>query len=47
MDELPYDEMWEDDQIWLPLMLGGFRFNATFRYDAANRHVNSFEIASP
>jgi len=47
LDGLPYAEMWEDDLYWLPLMLRGVRFNATFRYDAANRHVTSFEITSP
>jgi len=27
-------------------MLRGIRFNATFAYDAANRHVTGFAIAS-
>jgi len=43
----PYDEMWEDDRFWLPLMLMGKKFNATFRYDRANRRVIGFEISSP
>jgi len=47
LGSLPHEEMWEDDLYWLPLMLRGVKFNATFRYDAANRHVTSFEIASP
>lgn len=47
LGRLPWAEMWEDDLYWLPLMLRGVRFNATFRYDAANRHVTGFEIASP
>jgi 8-oxo-dGTP diphosphatase len=46
LDGLPYDEMWEDDQLWVPLMLKGFRFDATFTYDEANRHVTAFSIAS-
>jgi 8-oxo-dGTP diphosphatase len=46
VDRPPYDEMWEDDQYWLPLMLRGEKFNATFRYDKGNRHVIGFEIAS-
>jgi 8-oxo-dGTP diphosphatase len=46
MDALPLDEMWEDDQLWIPLMLRGIKFDATFIYDAANRHVTGFAIAS-
>jgi len=45
-DELPFDDMWEDDQLWVPLMLRGVRFNATFTYDEANRHVVGFAITS-
>jgi 8-oxo-dGTP diphosphatase len=43
---LPFGEMWEDDLFWIPLMLRGLRFDATFTYDAANRHVTGFAIAS-
>lgn len=46
VDDLPFDEMWEDDRFWIPLMLMGVRFNATFTYDAANRHVTRFAIES-
>jgi 8-oxo-dGTP pyrophosphatase MutT (NUDIX family) len=46
LDGLPLAEMWEDDRLWIPLMLGGIRFNATFTYDAANRHVIGFAITS-
>ncbi len=46
LDHLPVDEMWEDDQFWIPLMLRGVRFNAIFTYDAANRHVVGFAITS-
>ena len=46
LDDLPIDEMWEDDLFWVPLMLRGVKFDASFTYDAANRHVVSFSIAS-
>ncbi len=46
IDDLPTDEMWEDDLYWIPLMLRGIRFDATFAYDEANRHVTGFAIAS-
>lgn len=46
LDDLPLGEMWEDDLYWVPLMLKGITFNATFTYDAANRHVIGFAITS-
>ena len=46
LDDLPLGEMWEDDQFWFPLMLRGTKFDATFAYDKANRHVRGFEITS-
>ncbi len=46
LDGLPFDEMWEDDRFWIPLMLRGIKFDATFTYDAANRHVIGFAITS-
>jgi 8-oxo-dGTP pyrophosphatase MutT (NUDIX family) len=46
LGNLPFGEMWEDDQFWIPLMLRGIKFDATFTYDAANRHVTGFEISS-
>ena len=30
-DALPYDRMWPDDPIWVPLLLAGGRFEGTFR----------------
>lgn len=46
LDALPLGQMWEDDLYWVPLMLKGIRFDATFAYDAANRHVIGFSIVS-
>jgi 8-oxo-dGTP diphosphatase len=31
--ELPYDEMWEDDRLWLPHMLAGRRFTGWYLFD--------------
>ncbi len=30
---IPYDEMWEDDQHWLPQIIVGQRFTAWFEFD--------------
>ncbi len=33
IDDIPYHEMWEDDRIWLPLMLERRRFLGRFLFD--------------
>ena len=33
LDAIPYDEMWADDSIWLPLMLDGVYFDGRFLFD--------------
>lgn len=33
VDEIPYDEMWEDDRLWLPLLLKRQHFMARYIFD--------------
>lgn len=33
VDAIPYHEMWQDDHLWLPLMLEGKRFMGRFLFD--------------
>ena len=33
VDAIPFDEMWEDDRYWLPLVLKGRRFSAYWIFD--------------
>lgn len=46
LDRMPFDEMWEDDQHWLPLMLAGSRFDAWFEFDGDRMLSNRIEIRS-
>jgi 8-oxo-dGTP diphosphatase len=44
VDEIPYDQMWDDDRYWLPHVLAGERVQATFVYQHDNETVERFEI---
>lgn len=33
LDEIPYDQMWEDDRIWIPMMLRGELFQSRWIFD--------------
>ncbi len=33
VDEIPYNEMWADDRVWVPLMLEGKHFSGRFIFD--------------
>jgi len=33
LDEIPYDQMWEDDQYWLPMVIAGQRFRTRWIFD--------------
>jgi 8-oxo-dGTP diphosphatase len=33
INEIPYEEMWQDDRHWLPLLLDGKMFNGAFIYN--------------
>ena len=33
VNQIPYEEMWEDDQYWLPLLLAGKRFRGRYLFD--------------
>ncbi len=44
VDEIPYEQMWEDDRIWLPMMIRGERFQSRWIFDG-DRMVD-YEIQS-
>ena len=33
VDRIPYDEMWEDDRVWLPLLLAGKSFEGRWIFE--------------
>ena len=33
VDDIPYDNMWADDRLWMPLMLKGIPFEGQFIFD--------------
>lgn len=34
LEDIPYHEMWEDDEIWLPHMIAGSQFHGRFIFDS-------------
>jgi len=42
-EEIPYNDMWADDKVWLPLFLGGKTFRGSFLFDE-NDEVLSHEL---
>ncbi len=33
LDRIPFDQMWEDDKYWIPMMIGGERFQTRWIFD--------------
>ena len=44
IDELPWDEMWQDDRFWLPILLNERKFRAKFVFDSNWKNILSFSI---
>ena len=43
-DALPYEEMWEADRIWLPMMLAGKKIRGVIYFDDDSSHVIGTEF---
>ena len=46
-DKVPYDEMWEDDRIWLPLLIAGTHFDARFIFDGDSMVDHVLDVIPP
>jgi 8-oxo-dGTP diphosphatase len=46
VDDLPWDEMWEDDHLWLPLALDGIGFSGRYVFDGDTMLDHEVEILS-
>ncbi len=45
--DIPYDNMWQDDIVWLPQVLQGKKLTCNFAFDAAdNMQAAEFKIVS-
>jgi mutator protein MutT len=41
ISEIPYSEMWDDDIVWLPLILQGKKLKTKFTFDSQNHMINA------
>lgn len=46
LDAIPYDEMWEDDRHWLPLLLEGKTFCGYFTFEGEEMKTKKVEIVA-
>lgn len=46
VEEIPYDQMWTDDQYWLPLLLAGKKFKGKFVFDRPSDENYASKITS-
>ncbi|MDR5709410.1 MAG: 8-oxo-dGTP diphosphatase [Armatimonadota bacterium] len=44
LHQLPYEEMWPDDRLWLPHLLAGRRFRGRFHFDGTAQHLLHYEL---
>ncbi|MGA2875278.1 MAG: 8-oxo-dGTP diphosphatase [Nitrososphaerales archaeon] len=43
-EELPLDQMWEDDRYWLPLLVKGIKFHGVFEFTSDSKKLVSHAI---
>jgi len=43
-EDLPIDQMWQDDRYWLPLLVRGIKFSGSFEFSEDSKRLISHEI---
>ncbi|MGI0092151.1 MAG: 8-oxo-dGTP diphosphatase [Nitrososphaerales archaeon] len=43
-DDLPVDQMWQDDRYWLPLLVKGIKFRGVFEFTSNSEKLVSYKI---
>jgi len=44
LKDIPYEEMWQDDRYWLPLLLDGKSFEGDFYFDEEGKRLLDFNL---
>jgi 8-oxo-dGTP diphosphatase len=47
VDDMPYDDMWPDDEVWMPKMFSGEKFEAVFRFSEDGSSIKDYEFLEP
>lgn len=45
LDDIPYNKMWPDDEIWMPLMLAGKKFIGHFYFEKNSKKIARYKIS--
>lgn len=45
LNDVPYDDMWEDDEIWLPHLIAGRSFHGRFIFDSDNMLDHHLDVS--
>ena len=43
IDQIPFENMWSDDQYWMPMLLAGKRFKAKYYWSGYRAHRKDYE----
>lgn len=44
VNDLPFNDMWDDDKIWLPKILEGKKLKAKFTFDQEGKKITDYNI---